>query len=199
MFSKKNLVLTSVTALGAALLVLTQTASSNSTQIANKLEGAWISKVPGTAVQFTTVFTPDASGARASIIGALQVRIPVDLMFPGLPPAVDGSYDFVGEVVMTGPDTANATLLGYAFKKVAPSAEYPFGEQVLWIWVGSGEIKFAASGRTETTGSMAIYLPEADANGDGLPDPGQTPLICFPISYPSVRPGLMPPCQPPAK
>ncbi len=199
MFSKKNLVLTSVTALGAALLVLTQTASSKITQTANKLEGAWVSKVPGTPMQWTTVFTPDTSGRRASITGALQVRIPLDLLFPGLPPAVDGSYDFVGEAVMTGPDTANATLLGYAFKKVAPSAEYPYGEQVLWIWVGSGEMKFAASGRIETTGSMAIYLPEADADGDALPDPGQTPLICFPIAYPSVRVGLMPPCLPPAE
>ena len=193
------MVLMSVTVLGAALLVLTQTAGSKNNQQANKLEGAWVSKVPGTAMQWTTVYTPDASGRRATITGALQVRIPFEVMFPTLPPPVDGSYDFVGEAVMTGPDTAKATMVGYAVKKVTPSAQYPFGEQVLWTWVGSGDIKFTASGKTESTGTMGIYLPEADADGDGLPDPGQNPIICFPVAYPSVRLGLMPGCTPPAQ
>ena len=198
MLSKKNIVLTFVTAFGAALLVLTQTAGSK--HAASKLEGAWICKVPGTPMQWTVVYAPDPSGHRASMTGMIQVRIPADLWFPDLPPGVDGgAYGFVGEAVMTGPDTANTTMVGYAIKKVTPSTAYPFGEQVLWIWLASGENKFSALGKAEFTGTMGIYLPEADADGDGLPDPGQKPLVCFPATCQAVRLGLMPPCNPPTQ
>ncbi len=200
MLSKKNIVLTSVTALGAALLVLTQTAGSNNKHAANKLEGTWITKVPGSPMVWTVVYAPtDPSGRRAAVKGSLQVRIPADVLFPGLPSAEDGSYDFVGEAVMTGPDTSKGTIVGYAIKKVTPSADYPFREQVQWIWVASGEAKFTGPGKTESTGTMAIYLPEADADGDGLPDPGQKPILSFPSAYPSVRVDPMLGFTPPAK
>ena len=58
MRNKKNLVLTTLTMMGAALLVFT-TARSRGNQQGNKIEGSWGSKVPGSPMQWTT---PTKSG-----------------------------------------------------------------------------------------------------------------------------------------
>jgi hypothetical protein len=94
---------------------------------------------------------------------------------------------------MTG-STANYTIVGYGLKKLNPPT--PFQEQVVLIWVDSGQLKFTGPGQLENTHHVAYYHPEADTDGDGLPDPGQTPLLCLPATTLDTRVGLMPPCTP---
>ncbi|MBI2929484.1 MAG: hypothetical protein HYY24_27790 [Verrucomicrobia bacterium] len=195
MLNKKNLVVATLATMAAVALVVTQTAESKQNQ-ANKLEGAWVAKVPGMPVQWSYVLSPsDPSGRRAAISGSLHVRIPADILYPDLVPATDYSSDLVGEAMMTGPDTANFTSVGYGINKVDPPA--PFYEQVVLIWVNSGQVKFTGPGKTEVTHHVAYYLPAADGDGDGLPDPGQTPFLCLPATSLDTRVGLMPPCPPP--
>jgi hypothetical protein len=198
MVSKKNLVLVSIATASAALLIFTQVAQSGPNAQANKLEGAWIAKVPGTPLQWGYLISPaDPSGRRAAISTTLHVRIPGDVWFPGLVPPVDYFTPFVGEVVMTGPDTATFSAVGYGIKNVSPSESYPFWEQVAFICVSSGEITFTGPGKAESTHHIADYWPATDADGDGLPDPGQTPFLCLPATTTlDTRVGLMPPCPP---
>ena len=190
MISKKNIILTCMTVIGAALLVLTQTAGSNQNQQSNKLEGAWICKVPGTPMRWTLVMSPDPSGRRATINGSIQVHVPFDLMYPGVVPGGIYPSDYVGEAVMTGPYTAKVTCVGYAMKNVLPSAAYPFYEQVAWMYVVSGELKFTAPGKFQIQSPFALYLPSADADGDGLPDAGQTPIVSMPAGFVGTRVGF---------
>lgn len=197
MLNKKNLLLVTLAAAAATALVLTQTAATGPNQ-ATKLEGAWIAKVPGTPLQWSYVMSPsDPSGKRAALSGSLQVRIPVDVLFPGLIPQLDYSSDTTGEIVMTGSDTADFTSVGYGMKKIAPTMEYPFTEQVVLIWVTSGQVKFTGPGKAEVAHHLAYYLPAADADGDGLPDPGQSPILCMPVTTSlDTRVSLMAPCTP---
>ena len=108
-FSKKNIVAATLATVAATLLVITQTAGTIGGQQSYKLQGAWIQTVPGTPVLATMVFSPDPSGLRASISGKLAVRISAAQAFPDN----ESGGEFVGEAVMTGPDTAAITVIGY--------------------------------------------------------------------------------------
>jgi hypothetical protein len=166
MISKKNIVLTSFAALGAALLVLTQTAGSNPGPQSNKLAGAFVMSAPGTPLLFNGVFAPsDPSGHSAAIYGSLLVRIPAELWDPDVAPVEHGG-DYVGEAVMTGPDTAKFTVVGHGIQKVTPSLEYPFFEKVAWVWVGNGELKFNGGGTIDWTFTLTDYPPGENGLAD---------------------------------
>ncbi len=128
--------------------------------------------------------------------GSLQVRIPIELMYPAVVPEVDPSLSssFVGDMVMTGDNKAKWTMVGYGLKKVLPTLESPFTEQVVLIWVASGESTFTSPGKFTSTGTIAYYRPDADGNGDGLPDADATPVVCLPAYSVSTRVGQAPPC-----
>lgn len=198
MFSKQQTALTTIGAAALACLLATQVAWTDRASESRRLEGAWIAKVPGTPLRWSYVMSPsDPSGKRAAISGSLQVGIPVDVMFPGVIPQLDYNSDMTGEVVMTSPNTADFTVVGYGMKKIAPTMEYPFTEQVVLIWVTSGQVKFTAPGKAEVAHHLAYYLPAADADGDGLPDAGQSPILCLPVTTSlDTRAGLMAPCAP---
>ena len=173
MLSKKNIVLTSLVALGAALLVLTQTAGSNPGPQSNKLAGAFLLSAPPTPLLFNGVFAPsDPSGRSAAIYGSILVRIPAELWDPDLAP-VDHGGDYVGEAVMTGPDRAKFTAVGHGIQKVTPSLEYPFFEKVAWVWVITGEFKFNAAGTIDCTFTLTVY-PQGE---NGLPDTSKPALF----------------------
>jgi len=166
MITKKSILAATFAVVGAALLVITQTAGTTADKQENKLEGAWIYTIPGTPVLATMHMSPDASGRRAAISGQLVVPIPATQAFPDQ----EFTSDFVGEAVMTGPDTSELTIIGYGTKKVVPTLQSPFDRQIVLIWVDSGTMKFTASGKIEGVQHLAYYRPEADTNGDGLPE-----------------------------
>jgi hypothetical protein len=186
MISKKNIVLTSFAALGAALLVLTQTAGSNPGPQSNKLAGAFVLSTPGTPLLFNGVFAPsDPSGHSAVIYGSLLVRIPAELWDPDVAP-VDHGGDYVGEAVMTGPDTAKLTIVGHGIQKVEPSDGYPFFEKVAWVWVVNGVLKFNAAGTIDCTFTLTDYPPGAD----GLADTSKPALFSMEAGAKMTRVGF---------
>ncbi len=182
MFNKKNIVLTTLAAAAATVLVVTQGAWTHDQP--NKLEGAWVVKVPSYPIQYSFVMSPADASGRSVLSGSLQVRVPVELIAPVPFPEFDPSISsaFIGEAMMTGQNKANYTLVGYALNKVAPTMESPFTEKVAFTWVASGQIRFMGVGKFESTAEIAYYLPEADGDGDGFPDADATPLFRLPAS-----------------
>jgi hypothetical protein len=76
---------------------------------------------------------------------------------------------------MTGPDTARFTTVWYGMKKLPPGA--PVTAMIAYIGVNKGETRFVGPGAAITSHHIAHYLPGADADGDGLPDEGQVPVV----------------------
>ena len=190
MKKKRNIVLAAFgVALGAGL-ILTQVGWTESEAV--KLEGAWIAKVPGMPLQWTYTLAPDPSGRRAAMYGSIQVHIPPSIVPPNNPfPDLEYNSDLVGELVMTGPDTGKFTSVWYGMKR-----GFPFNK-VVYIGVNSGQFKFTGPGKSEVTHALAFYAPTTDVNGDGLPDPGQSPTVCLPsVSHDTRLPMLPPACAP---
>ena len=190
---------TSLVAAAALSLILAQNAGSQTAPQAYKLEGSWIAKVPGTPIQWNyTMASLEPSGHRAALTSTLHVRVPGEVFYPQDIPPVDYFTPFVGEVVMTGPKTAKFTSVGYGMKKVAPSLEYPFFEQIVYICTGTGDIKFTGPGKIENTVQITVYPLSADLDGDGMPDPGQAclkalpPTVTLDTRVGFVRPATMP-------
>lgn len=81
--------------------------------------------------------------------------------------------DMTGEGAMTGPDTAKWTLVGYGLAAGNPPV-------IRQIWVAAGTLKFTGPDTFNNSYTLTVYPAEADADGDGFPDPGATPLVSIP-------------------
>ena len=145
-----------------------------------KLEGAWIARVTsyeGGAWPFLTqwsyVVTADPSGRRGTVHGS------VDVPFPGVP----GDYvtPIIGEVIQTGPETAIDNSIWYHVLKASPV------NQIVAIGTAKGEWRRLGPDKVETTIHFAIYEASADTNGDGIPEPGATPIAAFTVTTVDTR------------
>jgi hypothetical protein len=83
--------------------------------------------------------------------------------------------DFVGQEVMIDRDTARWTLVGYAQAK-GPNNEL----QIRAIVVAFGTLQFTGPNVDVIHATLTVYPAAADANGDGLPDPGAAPVLTIP-------------------
>jgi hypothetical protein len=102
---------------------------------ANKLEGAWVSKVQEAPLQWSFVLVPDASGRRASLHGSIDVGL---LTFG---PDVT-TTPLIGELVMTGPATAKFTSVWYGRMPAAG----PLNASIVYIGMNQGEVRFTGPG-----------------------------------------------------
>ena len=169
--------------------VLTQAAWSNRQKQPLKLEGAWVASVPTTPLGWTYTLAPsDPNGQSAVLQGT--IHIPAEPTWGGAFPDAEYLSALVGEAVMTGRNEAAFTVLYYAMKQGAA------GPEKVYIGLDSGTIKQTAPGRTEVSHNFGIFLPGQDADGDGLPDEGQSPAVCIPYASLDTRLPLLRPCTP---
>ncbi len=169
----------------ALLLVATQPTGSARSREPFKLEGAWIMKFPGTPITSVYTLSADTSGRRASISGSTIIGDPT---FFGSFPA-EWQSPLMGEAVVTGPNEGRYTAVSYGLK--AGAEGFP---ELVYILVDSGMVRDLGQGRTEHQHNLGVYLPFQDADGDGLPDAGQTPVACVPLTSISTRIPVLPAC-----
>jgi hypothetical protein len=66
---------------------------------------------------------------------------------------------------------------------------------VIYIAITSWEAKLVDEDHCTIKATLSFYLPQQDANHDGLPDAGQKPVLCGPYDATLTRVKLMPMCQ----
>jgi hypothetical protein len=105
---------------------------------------------------------------------------------------VDYMTDIVGNMVRTGPNTWAFTAICHGTKKV----EGQPNPEMVYIAVFQGTSTYTEDGNTETNeGTIALYFPEQDVDGDGFPDEGQEPAFCGPVPpVPCTRLPVLSPC-----
>lgn len=182
LFNKRKIIIAALIAAAAAIVLATQIGASVSGQGAMKLEGAWVARVDSIndqpfplVSQWTYTFSPDASGSRATIHGTIDVSF-------GPKEPTEYNTPLIGEAVQTGPDTAVFNAYWYSVQQ-----GYPNINQILSIGTVSGEAVSVAPGRFVNTHHFAIYLPSSDADGDGIPDEGSSPVQQFTVTTLDTR------------
>ena len=200
MFSKKIAVLAALATMIGAFLVFgpmqgDQAYGGGAQGNAIKAGGAWLVVNQELGIRGLQTVSPiDPSGKRAV---HHQQTISADPTVGGLCPRAYFLSDVIGEAIMTGPSTAEATAVGYAMRKpVLPEIR----DQIECIWVLT-----STSDVTKDTQEVAVniaiyptwipgYIPDSD--GDMLPDEGVEPYVCLPFVFQATRVPMMDPCEP---
>ena len=169
MISSFKVLVAAASAVALSLLLANPAIAATPASKASKLGGAWIAKVVDGPGQWTYVLAADPSGRRAAGHGTVDVGFYV----PGLSELADENSPLLIDMIMTGPDRGTFNSVWYGLKKVSGGMTTT---EVVYIGISWGEFRTVAPGKSEVTHNIEFYLPFQDADGDGLPDPGQTPV-----------------------
>lgn len=186
MQSKRPLLVRAAGAVLVGLLTLALTAASAQSQGQSKLGGAWLGIKSDGGHRWTCIVAPLDSAAREA---ALHVKFTIHSpQMAGLLAnfGADSFSDFVGESRMINRTTAKFTLVGYALKQGNPPA-------IKLIYVGFGTWEFTNATHAVLQYWINVYPAEADADGDGMPDPGSAPMFPpIPITDTALRVPILP-------
>jgi hypothetical protein len=144
-----------------------------------QLGGAWIASGGGT---ISSVFDMpmDAAGRTAAIrINPFIYSTDMAGLFAAF--GADTATESTGQGMMINQDTAKWATVGYYTKQGNPPLN-------CMIYVMTGTLKFTGPDCRVVNYTADIYagpanslgLPSADADGDGFPDPGTTPVLSLP-------------------
>jgi hypothetical protein len=140
-----------------------------------RLGGAWVGGNP--TYTWSVLFAPsDPAGRTAAARPILKY---FNDQFAGLLASfgADNLSDATGEARMISPDTARWTLISYA--QVTPHQPGDLLQNKAII-VSHGTWKFTSNDTAVLNYTLDIYLPSADADGDGFPDAGAQPVLSVP-------------------
>jgi hypothetical protein len=171
MLREKPLFVLVVGAVLVGLLALTPTAASGQGQ--QKMGGAWLGIKSGGGHRWVCSIAPLDSAAREA---ALHVRFTVHSpLMAGLigNHGADSFSEFVGEGRMMNRTTAQFTLVGYALKR-SQLGQVP---EIKLIFIAYGTWEFTDSAHAVLKYSINVYLAATDADGDGMPDAGSSPIL----------------------
>lgn len=177
---KSRLILTALAA-ASALLVGVSNAAADGVPGAQKLEGAWIAKVPGTEAQWSYVIAADPSGRRAVGHGSVEVGFSVE----AIAGPIDRGSPLLITYEMTGPETGVFSSIWYDIRDLAAPSAYT--AEVVLIGVSKGTFVSVAPNKNVVQHNFEFCLPAQDGDGDGLPDAGQSPVYSMQVTSIDTR------------
>jgi hypothetical protein len=140
-----------------------------------RLGGAWVGGRPG--FLWSALQTPlDHLGQTAA---ARPILKNFDAQFAGLLAAfgADNLSDAIGEARMISPDTARWTLLAHAQATPHQPGDLLETKAIVMYF---GTWKYTSQDTAVLNYTVNVYLPSADADGDGYPDANAQPALAIP-------------------
>ncbi len=137
-----------------------------------KLGGAWVGTTDTGVRGMATYGATDPSGLK-SVYRAQFVWPPAMLAAMGL----DSITDLVADEVVTGPNTSESTGIGYGLA----------GGNIALIMVDRSWFTHVSATEKHNAHETSVYLASADADNDGFPDAGATPVAVLNSSSISKR------------
>lgn len=154
------------------------------------LAGAWIATLENGALVSEWTVAPQNS-EHTEFISVLRQVKPNPSNW-GLTPEADRETDWIGQTVQTDWNTFESTVVSYGTKNIEGQQQ----PQIVYISVMYASGRLVDLNTIEAEGTLAIFLAEQDADHDGFPDEGQTPLYCGPYALSSCkRVQIIPPCE----
>ena len=141
-----------------------------------QIGGGWVGG--GSAYTWSVMFAPsDPAGQTAA---ARTILRNFNNQFSGLLAAFGAETvsDATGEVKMVSPDTARWTLVSNF--QVLPKQPGDVLENRA-IVLAHGTWQFTSDNTAVLNYVLDVYLPSADADGDGFPDAGAQPVVSVPL------------------
>jgi hypothetical protein len=155
-----------------------------------RLDGAWVNMAAGPngpLVHSSFNVAQDPEGLRYTcIVEHTQCSASVWGMFP----EANTQSQEMGVTEKTGPNTARGSAISYGLKVGGVE------DVLIYISVCSWEYTVVDADHNTGQATLAYYLPQQDADHDGLPDVGQKPVLCVPYSFTATRVKVMPMCEP---
>ena len=142
---------------------------------------------PDTAIFYTMLSADDVVGKREFTYYINHFNF--DASFGGLFSDAVIFGDGVGHGYATGKNT-------YAISSIICALdERGF---VQYYMIGAGTAEWINDDEVEADFTISIYMPDQDTDPyDGIPDEGQTPALCFPVTLYMQRVPHFTPCTPP--
>jgi len=160
------------------------------------IEGTWITvaATPLGNLSFTQTFVPlDATLTRFSSTMQPVNENPTHF---GLFPQAERATSWIGHVAQAGPQRYQGTFVSYLTRMTRPgAAAVPVAETVA-ILLLTTTLEHTDPNTLTGQATIAAYQANQDADEDGLPDEGQTPLDCSAFTCTATRLTLRAPCQP---
>lgn len=152
-----------------------QTGASDQVQRQYKLGGGWVGHSALPAWTWTALQIPTNSEGTEAALRVNFTSYGAELAGLVASFGADSLSDFAGQEVMINRDTARWTLVGHAQAK-GPNKEL----LVRAIVVAFGTLQYIGPDQDVIHATLTVYPAAADADGDGMPDPGAVPVATFP-------------------
>jgi hypothetical protein len=143
-------------------------AVSGDKQGAYKMEGSWVARAVEVPLQWSFVFSPDASGRAAAVHGHFEVGPDTQDFGPS-----NATSNLLIEGKMISADKIAFSAIWYGLN--SPSAIPGLTADIVYIGVDRGVLTFVAPGKMLGEHYIEYYHPSQDTDNDGMPDAGQEP------------------------
>jgi len=143
-------------------------------ELAWSAEGVWLVSVPtpmGDILMLHTMHAQDLTGTRYG--GTIWQVNDNPTNFGMFPDAEGGAY-WATQTIRTGPDTYECVMVGYTTKRRENAPH-----EIVASHVVNSTWKITGPDTNEGQATMATYLANQDADGDGFPDEGEEPASCM--------------------
>lgn len=158
-------------------------------ELAWSAEGVWVVSIPtpmGTILMLHTMHAQDLTGTR---YGGTIWQVNDNPTNFGMFPDAEGGPYWVTQTIRTGPDTYECVMVAYTTKRRENAPHELVASHVV-----NSTWKITGPDTNEGQSTMATYLANQDADGDGFPDEGEEPVSCMPFAFTSKRLRVMPGC-----